>query len=125
MTAEKTGGRCVIVPGRLETPHADTAYRAMLALLVLTGCGGGWAQAGGAGIPLVPYLCLHACGEDRADLGGAELGAGGGVVRAQDVAGGPAGGGGRRVADGAAAARARAPPADLSAAARRGPADRA
>ncbi|MET8866741.1 molybdopterin-dependent oxidoreductase [Nonomuraea sp. NPDC004580] len=69
VTAEKTGGRCVIVPGRLETPHADTAYRAMLALLVLTGCGGGWAQAGGAGIPLVPYLCLHACGEDRADVG--------------------------------------------------------
>ncbi|MCF6476522.1 nitrate reductase subunit alpha, partial [Nonomuraea sp. MG754425] len=33
VTAEKTGGRCVIVPGRLETPHADTAYRAMLALL--------------------------------------------------------------------------------------------
>ncbi|MBF8185847.1 molybdopterin-dependent oxidoreductase [Nonomuraea sp. K274] len=69
VTAEKTGGRCVIVPGRLETPHADTAYRAMLALLVLTGCGGGWAQAGGAGIPLVPYLCLHACGEDRSDVG--------------------------------------------------------
>ncbi|MEV0617806.1 molybdopterin-dependent oxidoreductase [Nonomuraea sp. NPDC050404] len=69
VTAEKTGGRCVIVPGRLETPHADTAYRAMLALLVLTGCGGGWAQTGGAGIPLVPYLCLHACGEDRADVG--------------------------------------------------------
>ncbi|MFC5831338.1 molybdopterin-dependent oxidoreductase [Nonomuraea insulae] len=69
VTAEKTGGRCVIVPGRLETPHADTAYRAMLALLVLTGCGGGWAQAGGAGIPLVPYLCLHACGEDLADVG--------------------------------------------------------
>ncbi|MEV0316770.1 molybdopterin-dependent oxidoreductase [Nonomuraea fuscirosea] len=69
VTAEKTGGRCVIVPGRLETPHADTAYRAMLALLVLTGCGGGWAQTGGAGIPLVPYLCLHACGEDRSDVG--------------------------------------------------------
>ncbi|TMR92013.1 molybdopterin-dependent oxidoreductase [Nonomuraea basaltis] len=69
VTAEKTGGRCVIVPGRLETPHADTAYRAMLALLVLTGCGGGWAQVGGAGIPLVPYLCLHACGEDRSDVG--------------------------------------------------------
>ncbi|MCK2221458.1 molybdopterin-dependent oxidoreductase [Actinomadura sp. ATCC 31491] len=69
VTAEKTGGRCVIVPGRLDTPHADTAYRAMLALLVLTGCGGGWAQAGAAGIPLVPYLCLHACGEDRADVG--------------------------------------------------------
>ncbi|MEU1727773.1 molybdopterin-dependent oxidoreductase [Nonomuraea sp. NPDC050227] len=70
VTAEKTGGRCMIVPGRLETPHADTAYRAMLALLVLTGCGSGWAQpAGGAGIPLVPYLCLHACGEDRADVG--------------------------------------------------------
>ena len=69
VTAEKTGGRCVIVPGRLETPHADTAYRAMLALLVLTGCGNGWAQAGTPGIPLVPYLCLHACGEDRADVG--------------------------------------------------------
>ncbi|MEO3875060.1 molybdopterin-dependent oxidoreductase [Nonomuraea sp. B12E4] len=69
VTAEKTGGRCVIVPGRLETAHADTAYRAMLALLVLTGCGSGWAQAGGAGIPLVPYLCLHACGEDRSDVG--------------------------------------------------------
>jgi nitrate reductase alpha subunit len=69
VTAEKTGGRCVIVPGRLETPHADTAYRAMLALLVLTGCGAGWAQAGGPGIPLVPYLCLHACGEDRSDVG--------------------------------------------------------
>jgi hypothetical protein len=70
VTAEKTGGRCMIVPGRLETSHADTAYRAMLALLVLTGCGSGWAQAGGgSGIPLVPYLCLHACGEDRADVG--------------------------------------------------------
>ncbi|MER6006848.1 molybdopterin-dependent oxidoreductase [Nonomuraea angiospora] len=69
VTAEKTGGRCLLVPGRLETPHADTAYRAMLALLVLTGCGSGWAQASGAGIPLVPYLCLHACGEDRADVG--------------------------------------------------------
>ncbi|PZG12344.1 molybdopterin-dependent oxidoreductase [Nonomuraea aridisoli] len=69
VTAEKTGGRCVIVPGRLETPHADTAYRAMLALLVLTGCGNGWAQASAPGIPLVPYLCLHACGEDRADVG--------------------------------------------------------
>ncbi|NBE98682.1 hypothetical protein FE391_41770 [Nonomuraea sp. KC401] len=69
VTAEKTGGGCVIVPGRLETPHSDTAYRAMLALLVLTGCGGGWAQAGGAGVPLVPYLCLHACGEDRSDVG--------------------------------------------------------
>ncbi|MGW0809798.1 molybdopterin-dependent oxidoreductase [Nonomuraea sp. NPDC002799] len=69
VTAEKTGGRCVIVPGRLDTPHADTAYRAMLALLVLTGCGGGWAQAGGSGVPLVPYLCLHACGEDRSDVG--------------------------------------------------------
>ncbi|MGR6923001.1 molybdopterin-dependent oxidoreductase [[Actinomadura] parvosata] len=69
VTAEKTGGRCVIVPGRLETPHADTAYRAMLALLVLTGCGGGWAQAGQDGVPLVPYLCLHACGEDRSDVG--------------------------------------------------------
>ncbi|QFY06970.1 molybdopterin-dependent oxidoreductase [Nonomuraea phyllanthi] len=69
VTAEKTGGRCLIVPGRLDTPHADTAYRAMLALLVLTGCGTGWAQAGGAGIPLVPYLCLHACGEDLSDVG--------------------------------------------------------
>ncbi|MFC4114559.1 molybdopterin-dependent oxidoreductase [Nonomuraea zeae] len=69
VTAEKTGGRCVIVPGRLETPHADTAYRAMLALLVLTGCGSGWAQAVAAGVPLVPYLCLHACGEDRSDVG--------------------------------------------------------
>ncbi|SDM33119.1 molybdopterin-dependent oxidoreductase [Nonomuraea jiangxiensis] len=69
VTAEKTGGRCMIVPGRLETAHADTAYRAMLALLVLTGCGSGWAQAGGAGVPLVPYLCLHACGEDRSDVG--------------------------------------------------------
>ncbi|MEU6797875.1 molybdopterin-dependent oxidoreductase [Nonomuraea wenchangensis] len=69
VTAEKTDGRCVIVPGRLDTPHADTAYRAMLALLVLTGCGGGWAQVGTAGIPLVPYLCLHACGEDRSDVG--------------------------------------------------------
>ncbi|MFI7134290.1 molybdopterin-dependent oxidoreductase [Nonomuraea sp. NPDC050153] len=69
VTAEKTGGRCLLVPGRLDTPHADTAYRAMLALLVLTGCGTGWAQASGAGIPLVPYLCLHACGEDRADVG--------------------------------------------------------
>ncbi|MEU4577184.1 molybdopterin-dependent oxidoreductase [Nonomuraea sp. ATR24] len=70
VTAEKTGGRCMVVPGRLETPHADTAYRAMLALLVLTGCREGWAQpAGGTDIPLVPYLCLHACGEDRADVG--------------------------------------------------------
>ncbi|HEX4812834.1 MAG TPA: molybdopterin-dependent oxidoreductase [Nonomuraea sp.] len=69
VTAEKTGGRCLVVPGRLETSHADTAYRAMLALLVLTGCGAGWAQAGGAGIPLVPYLSLHACGEDRSDVG--------------------------------------------------------
>jgi nitrate reductase alpha subunit len=69
-TAERTGGRCMIVPGRLETNHADTAYRAMLALLVLTGCGGGWAQAGaGPAIPLVPYLCLHACGEDGTDVG--------------------------------------------------------
>jgi nitrate reductase alpha subunit len=70
VTAEKTGGRCIIVPGRLETDHADTAYRAMLALLVLTGCGGGWAQAGtGSAVPLVPYLCLHACGEDGTDMG--------------------------------------------------------
>jgi nitrate reductase alpha subunit len=70
MTAEQTGGRCMIVPGRLETNHADTAYRAMLALLVLTGCGGGWAQDGaGSAVPLVPYLCLHACGEDNADVG--------------------------------------------------------
>ncbi|WP_433511395.1 molybdopterin-dependent oxidoreductase [Nonomuraea sp. CA-143628] len=69
-TAERTGGRCMIVPGRLETNHADTAYRAMLALLVLTGCGGGWAQAGaGSAVPLVPYLCLHACGEDGTDVG--------------------------------------------------------
>ncbi|WP_219464479.1 molybdopterin-dependent oxidoreductase [Nonomuraea rhizosphaerae] len=68
--AERTGGRCMIVPGRLETGHADTAYRAMLALLVLTGCGGGWAADGaGSAVPLVPYLCLHACGEDAADVG--------------------------------------------------------
>lgn len=70
VTAEKTGGRCLVVPGWLDTPHADTAYRAMLTLLVLTGCRRGWAQAsGGAGVPLVPYLVLHACGEDRSDLG--------------------------------------------------------
>ncbi|SEM14199.1 molybdopterin-dependent oxidoreductase [Nonomuraea pusilla] len=69
VTAEKTGGRCMIVPGWLDTPHADTAYRAMLALLVLTGCGTGWGQPGAAGIPLVPYLCLHACGEDLSDVG--------------------------------------------------------
>lgn len=70
VTAEKTGGRCMVVPGRLDTPHADTAYRAMLTLMVLTGCRRGWAQAsGGDGVPLVPYLVLHACGEDRADLG--------------------------------------------------------
>ncbi|NRQ39780.1 molybdopterin-dependent oxidoreductase [Nonomuraea sp. NN258] len=70
VTAEKTGGRCMIVPGRLETAHADTAYRAMLALLVLTGCVNGWAQgSGGPGVPLVPYLCMHACGEDRSDVG--------------------------------------------------------
>ncbi|MER6942385.1 molybdopterin-dependent oxidoreductase [Nonomuraea sp. NPDC000554] len=70
VTAEKTGGRCVIVPGWLETAHADTAYRAMLALLALTGCGDGWAQpGGGSAIPLVPYLCLHACGEDASDVG--------------------------------------------------------
>ncbi|MEV0202900.1 molybdopterin-dependent oxidoreductase [Nonomuraea sp. NPDC050691] len=69
-TAERTGGRCVIVPGRLETSHADTAYRAMLALLVLTGCGHGWAQEGaGDEVPLVPYLCLHALGEDGANVG--------------------------------------------------------
>ncbi|MEV0596632.1 molybdopterin-dependent oxidoreductase [Nonomuraea cavernae] len=69
-TAEQTGGRCVIVPGRLETAHADTAYRAMLALLALTGCENGWAQpGGGTGVPLVPYLCLHAGGEDEANVG--------------------------------------------------------
>jgi len=70
VTAEKTGGRCMVVPGWLDTPHADTAYRAMLALLVLTGCQRGWAQpSAGSDIPLVPYLCLHACGEDRSDVG--------------------------------------------------------
>lgn len=70
VTAEKTGGRCLVVPGWLETPHADTAYRAMLALLVLTGCRRGWGQPSGGGtVPLVPYLCLHACGEDRSDVG--------------------------------------------------------
>lgn len=70
VTAEKTHGRCMVVPGWLDTPHADTAYRAMLALLVLTGCRDGWAQpSAGADIPLVPYLCLHACGEDRSEVG--------------------------------------------------------
>ncbi|WP_162795664.1 molybdopterin-dependent oxidoreductase [Nonomuraea lactucae] len=69
-TAGRTGGRCVIVPGRLETSHADTAYRAMLALLVLVGCGRGWVRQGPAdGVPLVPYLCLHACGEDGTNVG--------------------------------------------------------
>lgn len=69
-TAGRTGGRCVIVPGRLETSHADTAYRAMLALLVLAGCRDGWVRQGPAnGVPLVPYLCLHACGEDGTNVG--------------------------------------------------------
>ncbi|MFD2354893.1 hypothetical protein ACFSTC_45000 [Nonomuraea ferruginea] len=87
---------------------------------------GGWAQAsGGAGVPLVPYLVLHACGEDRADLGGVELGAGRRDVRPADVADGAAGRGARRAADGAAAAGAGAAAVDLPAAAAGGPADRA
>ncbi|MEU7003163.1 molybdopterin-dependent oxidoreductase [Nonomuraea sp. NPDC046570] len=77
-TAERTGGRCMIMPGRLAPAHADTAQRAMMALLVLTGCagvrGGGWAQPraeAGRLVQAAPWLYLH--GDrwryDAADVG--------------------------------------------------------
>ncbi|WP_431900286.1 molybdopterin-dependent oxidoreductase [Nonomuraea sp. bgisy101] len=66
-TALRTGGRCMIMPGRLGTEHADTAHRAMLALLVLTGSagvrGGGWGGPRGEGERVVDtgiYFYLHA-----------------------------------------------------------------
>ncbi|WP_019633355.1 nitrate reductase subunit alpha [Actinomadura atramentaria] len=49
-TAEKTGGRCMIIlgAGANQWFHGDTIYRAILAPLLLTGCqgrnGGGWAH---------------------------------------------------------------------------------
>ncbi|WP_019629766.1 nitrate reductase subunit alpha [Actinomadura atramentaria] len=49
-TAEKSGGRCMIVMGAGTNHwfHSDTIYRSFLSLLLLTGCqgvnGGGWAH---------------------------------------------------------------------------------
>ncbi|WP_018656200.1 nitrate reductase subunit alpha [Actinomadura flavalba] len=49
-TAEKSGGRCMIIMGAGANHwfHSDTIYRTFLALLMLTGCqgrnGGGWAH---------------------------------------------------------------------------------
>ncbi|MFI0421999.1 nitrate reductase subunit alpha [Spongiactinospora sp. 9N601] len=87
-TAERTGGRCMIIlgAGTCQWFHGDTMYRAFLALTMLTGCqgvnGGGWAHYVGqekcrpfagwsllAGaldwgrpprqIPATPYFYLH------------------------------------------------------------------
>ncbi|MGI5162801.1 nitrate reductase subunit alpha [Spirillospora sp. CA-253888] len=49
-TAERSGGRCMIIMGAGTNHwfHSDTIYRTFLALLMLTGCqgvnGGGWAH---------------------------------------------------------------------------------
>ncbi|MQY09077.1 nitrate reductase subunit alpha [Actinomadura macrotermitis] len=49
-TAEKSGGRCMIIMGAGANHwfHSDTIYRTFLSLLMLTGCqgvnGGGWAH---------------------------------------------------------------------------------
>ncbi|MFC6677449.1 molybdopterin-dependent oxidoreductase [Nonomuraea ferruginea] len=125
VTAEKTGGRCIVVPGWLDTPHADTAYRAMLALLVLTGCRrvGAGVGRGGRAARAVPGAARVRRGPGGP--GGVELGAGRRDVRPADVADGAAGRGARRAADGAAAAGAGAAAVDLPAAAAGGPADRA
>lgn len=53
--AEDSGGRSMIIIGAgiCHWFHADVTYRAIMALLMLTGCigknGGGWAQLRGAG----------------------------------------------------------------------------
>ncbi|MEV4064008.1 molybdopterin-dependent oxidoreductase [Nonomuraea dietziae] len=77
-TALRTGGRCMIMPGRLGTEHADTAHRAILPLLVLTGCagvqGGGWVRPRAEGERVVEagaYFYLHS---DRWRYDGTDVG---------------------------------------------------
>ncbi|MFI6319462.1 molybdopterin-dependent oxidoreductase [Nonomuraea sp. NPDC050556] len=80
VTAEKTGGRCMIMPGHVETAHADTVHRAQLALLVLGGCPGGWTQPVAPGsIQVDQYLYLHTSQDDAEDVGGLSWALGEGV----------------------------------------------